>query len=77
MAEKIVIWKGCGSCQVLKKNGLCKTNQCVEITSKKGTKIATEAKVTTVPQKVCQNKTGKWEKCNTNPIIKKFSKKKR
>lgn len=65
--------KGCEICDKMKKKGLCKKQECVEISSKQGQKLARQAKVKTVPQCVTV-KNGKAKKCNTKPFIKKFLK---
>ena len=68
--------KGCQTCDTMKQNGLCKSESCVEISSKTGIQLAKSSKTNTVPQCVT-TKNGKVKKCSTTPIIKKFLKKKK
>lgn len=56
--------KGCFSCTALKKTGACKKNQCIDISTKEGQKLAIQAKITQVPQAVCIGKNGKAKKCS-------------
>ena len=73
MGQKILVWKGCGTCNQMKKKGLCRKKRCVEITSALGQKLAKKAKVTTVPQCVTiDSRSGKVKKCNTGKIMKRF-----
>lgn len=67
----LLVSKGCPTCQAIKKKGACKSNKCVEISSKTGYKIANEGKVKYIPQCV-KLKNGKWVKCDTGKIIKKY-----
>lgn len=72
----MLIWDGCSTCKAAKKKGMCKSNKCLNVTSKEGSKIANQLKVKSVPQCVTTGKNGKPKKCNTDKILKKvFSKK--
>jgi hypothetical protein len=74
--EALVVAAGCPTCEEIKSNGACTDNKCFDVTRPEGNKIANEANVKFVPQKVCKTKDGKWRKCgNTQKIIRKYSKK--
>jgi len=75
--SKVLVMKGCGTCDTLKANGLCKEEKCVDVDSKEGVKLVKQTKTELVPQRICKDDSGNFKKCNTNPIIKKFSKKKK
>lgn len=75
--RKVLVMSGCPTCDTMKQNGLCKEEICVNVSSKTGNKLAAESKSNSVPQCITINKNGKVVKCNTNPIIKKFTKKKK
>ena len=75
--ELLVVAAGCPTCESIKEGGACKDNKCVDVTTTEGNKIANEANVKFVPQKLCKTKDNKWKKCGgTDKIIKKYSKKK-
>jgi len=75
--SKVLVMKGCGTCDILKANGLCKEEKCVDVSTTQGIKLVRETKTTATPQRICKTKSGKFTKCNTNSIIKKFSRKKK
>ena len=62
MGEYLVS-RGCGHCDDAKKKGLCRDNICYDISSKTGQRIAKEANVNGVPNKICKTKSGKRVKC--------------
>ncbi len=75
MTQKILVWKSCKTCKALKKQGMCRKKQCVDISSSRGQRLAKQAKVTNVPQCITiDSRTGKAKKCNTGKIIKRFLK---
>lgn len=73
--DNVLIWKGCGTCKEAKRNGMCKDNKCISVTSKTGNKIAKDLKVKSVPQCFTTSKDGKPKKCNTVKILNKYLKK--
>lgn len=76
--DKVILTlPGCPSCEELKKNGMCEENKCISVSTKTGNKLAVASKSNSVPQCIKTTKNGKVVKCDTNPIIKKFTKKKK
>lgn len=75
--DKILVMKGCETCDTLKSNGLCKEEKCVDVNSKEGIKLVKQIKAEVVPQRVCFTKKGIAKKCSTDKIISKFSRKRK
>lgn len=70
---EVLIWNGCGTCNEAKKNGMCKDNKCIEVSTKKGQKIAKKLNVKSVPQCFEVGKNGQPRKCNTQDLLKKYT----
>lgn len=68
----VLVMKGCGACEDLKSKGLCKKVECVDVSTKKGMKIAKQLGIDSVPSRVCTDSKGKLKKCSMKPIFKKL-----
>lgn len=71
--DKVLVWDGCGVCKEMKDNGMCKKNECIEVTTAQGQKIAKQLGITTVPSRVCKDDKGNFKKCDMKNLYKKFS----
>ena len=71
--ETILTMKDCAVCEDLKDKGMCKTEECIDVSTSKGQKIAKEIGVDSVPTRVCKDSEGNLKKCSMNKIYKKYS----
>ena len=71
--DKILTWKGCDQCTTMKKNGMCKENRCIEVSSKEGQRLAKKLGITTVPTRICEDSKGNFKKCDIKKLYKDFS----
>lgn len=71
--DKVLTWEGCDVCTKMKKKGMCKKNECIEVSTKEGQKIAKQLGITTVPARICQDAKGNLKKCDMTKIYKDFS----
>lgn len=71
--DKILTWDDCKVCNDLKDKGMCKKEECIDISSSEGQKIAKKLKIDSVPQAVCKDSKGILKKCNMDSIFKKYS----